>query len=219
MRTVSVIPARGGSKGIHRKNLYPIAGKPLLEYTIDASMKSAVDEVWVATEDKQIKDFALSKGIRVANLPKELTTDFSSIDEVLSHFLKLEIFDILVLVQATSPLVRADDISAAVISFKENLDRLDSMISVVNTDDILIWDFREGKALNYDPLNRGRRQTRKSRYLIETGAFFITTRKQLISSRCRMGKKVGFFEVPYWTHFQVDSIEDAKMIERLMGGE
>ena len=220
-KTIIYIPARGGSKGIKRKNLYPLRKKPLIHYVIKTALKTMADEVWVATEDEKIKEVSARAGALVYRLPRDLTRDISPLDETMVHFAKQVQFKTIVLVQATSPLVRAEDIDRGIICFQEEIKKqtpvFDSMMSTVETDDILIWDKRERTALNYDPLERGRRQDRLSDYAIETGGFYITTRKQLLYSGCRIGSKVGFVDVPFWTSPQVDIMEDLKNIERLLG--
>ena len=215
MLIVIVIPARGGSKGILRKNLYQINGKPLIGYGIDVA-KSTCFRTIVATEDEKIQQYSISKGVDVLAIPEELTKDDSPLDEVLMYFADKIEFDLLVLMQATSSMTRSEDILRGVGMFHTYPEQYDSVMSVVNTNDILIWDEGKKEALNYDPKNRGRRQERKSKYVIETGGFYITKREQLLKSKCRIGGRIGFVEVPYWSHFQVDSLEDAEMIGRLM---
>ena len=215
MLTVIVIPARGGSKGILRKNLYQINGKPLIGYGIDVA-KSTCFRTIVATEDKEIQQYSISKGVDILAIPEELTKDDSPLDEVLMYFAEKVQFDLLILMQATSPMTRSEDIVRGVGMFHTYPDQYDSAMSVINTNDILIWNKDKNEAINYIPGNRGRRQERKSNYAIETGGFYITRRKQLLESGCRIGGRIGFVEVPYWSHFQVDSLEDAEMIGRLM---
>ena len=89
MKIVSVITARGGSKGIPRKNIVDINGKPLIWYSINASLKSNVDETWVSTEDKEIKKISLQCGAQVIDRPIELADDIIMPDEALvCYFLR-----------------------------------------------------------------------------------------------------------------------------------
>ena len=211
MKIVVVIPIRGGSKGLSRKNIYKINGTPLLGYAIDTALPIA--DVWVATEDKEMEMYAISKGVQTLRLPEMFVMDDTPMDRALVYFSSKVAFDTLVIMQATSPMTRGKDLERGI---KKILFGCDSVLSVINTNDILIWDELKGEALNYSLTNRGRRQDRISMYSIETGGFYITTRKQLEESRCRLGGRIGFVEVPYWSHFQVDSLEDAEMIGRLM---
>jgi len=218
---VSMIPARGGSKGIPKKNLYHINGKPLMEYMIDTSIKSRYigkDRTYVSTEDDMIKKFCINcKGIKVIDRPSELASDQATTESVMEHFTDIVDYDIIVLLQATSPLLKVNDLDSAIEKFIDRkIDGYDSCFSCLFTNDILIWDISKDKPINYDPLNRGTRQNRVSKLVIETGAFFITTREQFLKTGCRIGKKPMYHYIDYWTHFQVDNIEDAEKIGRLM---
>ena len=85
MISKSIILARGGSKGIKNKNLVQLKGKPLLWYTVNASLASEVSETWVSTDCHKIKEYALGIGCKVLDRPKEISGDFQSEDALL-HF-------------------------------------------------------------------------------------------------------------------------------------
>ncbi len=218
MKIVSLIPARGGSKGIPMKNIVLLNGRPLISYVLQASLKSRVNETWVSTDNERIKRASLEEDleVRVLDRPPELAQDNSSTEDVMLHFAKYVWFDIIVLIQPTSPMITAEQIDEGLTVFE--CGKYDSLFSVVRTDDMLIWEKMgfEVRPLNYDPLDRGRRQTRGSGYFIETGGFYITSRDSLLETRCRVGGKIGMVEVPFWTSFQVDKWEDLKNIERLI---
>lgn len=102
---LGLIPARGGSKGIPRKNIKPIAGKPLLAWTIEAARASALlDRCVVSTEDAEIADVARQCGAEVLRRPPELATDETSTLAVMQHTIREIPCDTLVLLQATSPI-------------------------------------------------------------------------------------------------------------------
>ena len=217
-KIVSLIPARGGSKGIPMKNIVPLNGRQLISYVLQASLKSRVNETWVSTDNERIKKACLEEDIEVMvwDRPPELTQDGSPTEDVMLHFARHIWFDVIVLIQPTSPMVSAEQIDRGLEIFKNN--GYDSLFSAIRTDDILIWEKDSGfHPLNYDPLNRGRRQTRDDNHFIETGGFYITSRDMLLESCCRMSGRIGVIEVPFWTSFQVDRWEDLKNIERLMG--
>ena len=111
MKSVAVILARGGSKGIHQKNIININNQPLLSYSIKAAKQSKVNEVWVSTDCKHIKKVAINFGALVLDRPEQLASDSSKSEEALIHFAQNIQFDILVFIQPTSPLVIADDIN------------------------------------------------------------------------------------------------------------
>ena len=109
MKIVSVILARGGSKGIPQKNIVNLNGKPLIQYSIDASNNSNVEETWVSTDCSKIKKISLTLGANVLDRPTHLATDISSSDSALLHFAENVDFEILVFIQPTSPLIKAND--------------------------------------------------------------------------------------------------------------
>jgi CMP-N,N'-diacetyllegionaminic acid synthase len=128
---VALIPARGGSKGIPRKNLAPLAGRPLLAWTIDAALGSrAVTRTVVSTEDDEIAAAARELGAEVLARPPELAADETPMQPVIVHALdELEAPEVLVLLQPTSPLRRAEHVDEAVDLLLAT--GADSVVSVV----------------------------------------------------------------------------------------
>jgi len=128
MKTVSLTLARGGSKGIPRKNLISINNKPLLYYTINNSKLSGVDETWISTEDEEIKQVSLGLGAKVIDRPTHMSKDTSRCEEALMHFAENVNFDILVFLQNTSPLLKPEDIKLGISKVKTG--EYDSVFSV-----------------------------------------------------------------------------------------
>lgn len=115
---LGITPARGGSKGIPRKNLKPIAGKPLLAWTIEAARASKLlDRYVVSTEDAEIAKVASEMGVEVLDRPTELATDEATTLSVLQHALRLLPADAVVLLQATSPIRDLDLIDRCIRRF------------------------------------------------------------------------------------------------------
>jgi len=209
MKVVTLIPARGGSKGIPRKNIIEVCGKPLLSYAIQESIESISSETWVSTDDDEISDISISYGARVVKRPDDISTDSSTSESALLHFVeKVNNFDILIFLQATCPFIKANDINKAVKLMGE----YDSVISVSKFDQFL-W--REGTPM-YDIHNRERRQSRDQVY-VETGSMFVTTKKGLLNSRNRISGKIGFVEVPKWRSVDIDTFDDLELARKLMG--
>jgi len=132
MRVLGVIPARGGSKGIPRKNLAPLAGRPLLAYTCDAARDSErLDRVIVSTDDEEIAEVARSNGVEAPFVrPAALSADDASMLDVLLHALDaVGGADAVVLLQPTSPLRTAAHVDEAVDRFAAS--GADSVVSVV----------------------------------------------------------------------------------------
>lgn len=117
---LGITPARGGSKGIPRKNLKPIAGRPLLAWTIEAARASKLlDRYVVSTEDAEIAKVARENGVEVIERPKELATDEATTLSVLQHVLSEIPAETVVLLQATSPIRDADLIDRCIRRFLE----------------------------------------------------------------------------------------------------
>ena len=93
---IGIIPARGGSKGVPRKNIADVNGEPLIWFSIKASLDSDVDETWVSTEDDEIKQISLEKGAKVIDRPIHLADDIIMPDPALLHASEHIDFDILV---------------------------------------------------------------------------------------------------------------------------
>jgi CMP-N-acetylneuraminic acid synthetase len=131
MDVVALVPARGGSRGIPRKNLAPAAGKPLIGWTLDAARASrAVTRTVVSTDDDEIASLAGEHGVEVLRRPAELAGDETSMLDVVRHALgELAPIDALVLLQPTSPLRRAQHIDDCVALLVDS--GADGVVSVV----------------------------------------------------------------------------------------
>ena len=131
---VALITARGGSKGLPRKNVLPLAGKPLIAWTIEAALESAaIDKVFVSTEDQEIAEISSSYGANIIARPLELASDQASSEAVVEHaiqFFKANGVDIntLALLQPTSPLRTAQHIDSAFEQYEKN--NADMVLSV-----------------------------------------------------------------------------------------
>ena len=207
MKIVSIIPARKGSKGIPNKNIVDMCGKPLIYYAINASLKSNVEETWVSSDSQQILDISEDFGCKTIKRPAELSGDEASSESALLHFAKIIDFDILVFIQCTSPLIEHKDINEGI----EKMNTYDSVLSVSESSHYF-WD-TNGPL--YDLNKRKRRQDGVKRYL-ETGSFYITSKKNLLEFNNRISGKIGFVEIPYYRSFEVDKLQDLKIIETII---
>ena len=129
MRTLYVIPARGGSKGIPHKNIRPLGGIPLIGYSVRVARELADDrDICVSTDDPEIAATVENMGLKVPFLrPAELATDKSGTYEVLLHALDFYAsqgidYDVIVLLQPTSPFRRADDVRRAMALYTPDID-------------------------------------------------------------------------------------------------
>ncbi len=209
MKIVSVILARGGSKGIPRKNTMDLKGKPLISYAINASIRSKVTETWVSTDDYIISTISRNLGANILQRPSNLATDTSQSEDALLHFADNVDFDILVFIQPTSPLLEYKYINKGITM----MDKYDSVFSAYKEHWQPRWS-KEGNPL-WDINNRPRRQDIESVY-VENGAFYITTKNNLLKNKLRYFKNIGIVEMPQEKSFQVDTYDDLSLIEKLI---
>lgn len=209
MKILTVIPARGGSKGIPRKNIRFIAGQPLLAYAIKCAKQSSYDmEVVVSSDEKEIQNIAGKFGAYVIDRPAQLAGDKVTLDPVIYHAMTtMETknqcrYDVVITMQPTSPLLTAETLDKAIQFFIEN--NYDTVLSGVN-DPRLSWRIEDGKYLpNYEK-RRNRQYMPKD--LKETGAFVITKR-DYVTSGSRFGDKIAVYEVPEDEAGDIDTPED-----------
>jgi len=212
LKIVSLTLARGGSKGVPRKNIYPVNGKPLLHYVLSAAKQSKIEESWVSTEDKEISEFAVKSGARVIKRPSGMAQDASKCEEALLHFAKNIDFDLLVYIQTTSPLVTKEDINKGIAMMQTG--HYDSIFSVCKEHWIPRWTL-DVKPIDWNTKHRPRRQTIEPKY-VENGAFYITTKKNLLDSGLRYSGNIGVVEMPFSRSLQVDTMDELSVIEALL---
>ena len=210
MKVVSVILARGGSKGIPKKNMVKLNSIPLIAYTILASKNSKVSETWVSTDCDEISEYAKDLGSNVLKRPLEISTDTSPSEESLLHFVDNVDFDILVFIQPTSPLLSSKHIDKGL----NMMDDYDSVFSAYTEHWYPRWT-KEFKPNDWNTNNRPRRQDVEELY-VENGAFYITTKEDLIKSKSRYSGNMGIVEMPFSESFQVDDLDDLNLIRKLM---
>lgn len=140
MKILGLIPARGGSKGVPKKNIRLVGNKPLIHYTIEAGKQSKLlDLLLVDTDSEEIASVASLTGVNILNRPSELAQDESSIVDValrvINHFEQQQInIDLLVLLQPTSPIRTGSNIDEAIKMLLDN-PQADAVISVVSMED------------------------------------------------------------------------------------
>ena len=223
MKIVGIIPARGGSKGIPRKNIKLIAGKPLVAYSIEAAVNSRlIDKVIVSTEDDEIKAISEKFGATVIKRPIELAKDETKTAPVIAQVVEeLEktgyVPDIIVLLQPTSPLRNERIIDEA-------------LEQLINSDkDSIFAGHRAGKTMPlwkqnldgtltalYDYHLRPRRQESHlmTPMLCENGAFYAVRYDAFQITKDFLGNNVGFYEMEY--QVDIDTVEDFASVEKIL---
>tara|TARA_R110002012_G_scaffold200230_1_gene369210 strand:- start:386 stop:1024 length:639 start_codon:yes stop_codon:yes gene_type:complete len=209
-KIVSLITARGGSKGIPKKNIININGHPLISYTIKKSQESKVHETWVSTEDNKIKEISKNYGAKVIDRPHKFSNDIIMPDAALVHFAKNYEFDILVFIQPTSPLLDSKYIDKGL----NMLEKYDSVFSAYKEHWQPRWT-KDSQPYEWNINKRPRRQD-KQELFVENGAFYITTKENLLESKLRYSKNIGIVEMPYYESFQIDTKDDLKLIKKLL---
>ena len=215
-RAPVIIPARAGSKGIPNKNIMNLCGKPLIAWTIESALKSEhVSKVYVSTDGEDIADISRKYGAEIIWRPAGIASDYSSSEEALIHALpEMEAesdFENLIFLQATSPLREKNDIDNAYAEFVGT--KFDSMFSAAVMDDFTLWEGTPGKemkSLNFDFLNRGRRQDRQPVYL-ENGSIYIFRKEILKKSGNRLGGNIGIYIMPFNRSIEIDSVADVSI--------
>ncbi|MDJ0662622.1 MAG: acylneuraminate cytidylyltransferase family protein [Crocosphaera sp.] len=221
MTIIAIIPARGGSKGVPRKNVLPLAGKPLIAHSIqDAQESTLIDAVYVSTDDQEIATISRQYGAKIIHRPAELANDTASSESALIHGLEqLEQEkinpDLLVFLQCTSPIRTGRDINQAIA--KLNAQQADSLVSVSPSHRFL-WEEVDGvaKAINYDYRHRPRRQDMNPQY-VENGSIYVFKPWVLKEHNNRLGGKIALYVMSEMAALEIDSVNDFQMIEFLTG--
>ena len=218
MRILAVIPARGGSKGIPRKNIRLVNGKPLIAYAIaNAKASRYITDVFVTTDNAEIADVARVCGAKIIERGEELSSDLVTLDPVVHHTMEQAeqltqcTFDYVVTMQPTSPLLQVTTLDAAIEYTNEG--DYDTVISVVNRPH-LSWGIDTDGAVHPLYVERKNRQELPPHYL-ETGAFVIAKR-ECVTKSSRIGKKISVFEVVEKESIDIDSATDWILTESLM---
>jgi len=218
IKKVGVIPLRKGSKSIKNKNRKKLLGRPLFAWVLWEALKSKLDEVYIFTDDKNIieyvkNEYKYNQKCRVIERSAESATDEASTELALKEYVQKinNNYDILCLLQATSPLTTTEDINK--VLHKILNDNLDSALTVVEFKRF-IWS-KDGYPLNYDYNNRPRRQEFEG-LLVENGAIYATTKEQFEKTGIRIGGNIGIIKMPEDTFTELDEKRDWIIVEKLL---
>ena len=211
-----VIPAKGGSKGIPRKNLRLLDNKPLISYSINLAKSSEyVDDVIVTTDDSEIALISERFGAGVIRCSPEVSGDEVSLDSVIydvvvqKEKLTLDEYDIVIAIQPTSPLLSLYTLNTAIEKFDDF--SIDSVISVVD-DRHLSWGYDE-KNQRYFPNYIERKNKQNLPYNFrETGAI-IATRRHMVKENSHLGTNIQLIEVSHRESINIDAYEDLWVAE------
>ncbi|HDR03653.1 MAG TPA: acylneuraminate cytidylyltransferase family protein [Candidatus Marinimicrobia bacterium] len=222
MKIITIIPARGGSKGVPRKNIRPIAGKPLIVHSIKYAKSSRFEnEIYVSTDDAEIACISTQAGAQIIPRPAEIAGDSATTESAISHaldYLALKGItpQLIILLQATSPFRPENSLDAIIERFLK--ERCDSLLTISPTHRFF-WRIQGKEAVaEYDFLHRPRRQDMKPediRY-VENGSVYCFTRDHFLKTGNRLGGKIGHYIFPEEYAAEIDSFSDFLYLESLM---
>ena len=224
LKVVAIIPARGGSKGVPRKNIRDLAGKPLIAYTIEAAKKSRyIDRVAVSTDDEEIAMVSEGYGAEIIKRPKEYAMDDSPTIDAILHAIdefnkRGYVPDGIATLQPSSPLRTYRDIDAASEIFINS--DCTSVISICETEHSPYWMFTvENGYLNplFDRDNFNMRRQDLKKIYRPNGAIFISTPKNLKKFRGFYPDKILPYIMKLENSVDIDTHLDLKLVELLMG--
>lgn len=217
-QVTAFIPVRGGSKSIPLKNIREFCGKPLVYWNIAALQAAGlVDKIVVATDSDDIEATVRSFGfdkVEIYRRSAENASDTASTESVMLEYIhaaRLSEETVFMLVQATSPLTQTIHFQEALQLYSEG--NYDSLLTCV-VNKRFFWN-KNGTPRNYDYMNRPRRQNFDGE-LMENGAFYINTVKNILQSGNRLGGKIGIYDMPEYTAIEIDEPDDWTMLENLM---
>lgn len=198
---ITIIPARGGSKGIPKKNIVPLGGKPLLVYTIESTLKAQIGgPVVVSTDDDEIARIARENGAEVVIRPSEISGDSASTESALLHALDVvekQGFkaDAVLTLQPTSPMRKAATIKQFIEKFDEIKGKYDAMLSLhENRMDFWVKKNEDGGFGRLFPNAPRRRQAREPLYE-ENSVLYITNTEALRRTNSVLGEKTAGFVI------------------------
>ena len=201
MKIMGLIPARGGSKGVPKKNIRMICGKPLIAWTIERAFQSELlDTVVVSTDDEEIAETAKYYGAEVLMRPAYLATDTASTQDVMVHALQQKPADILVLLQPTSPCRSNGLIDVCIREFIQN--GYDSLATGFCCDYI-----EYGKNLLPRQQIKG--------FFYDDGNVYVIRAENILKGD-RYGKKIGRKYISRYENAEIDDMYDFWLLEKIL---
>lgn len=220
--TVAIIPARGGSKGIPRKNLATVAGRPLIVWTLEAVKQAATGfRCVVTTDDSAIAEVASSFGAEVVHRPAKIAADETPTEPALLHVLDTlpaPGVEVVMLLQATSPIRLPGTLDRALQRYQES--GATSLVGVVPVPPFLWRGPAQRPTALYDVDRRPRRQDFDQSHEVfrETGSLYLTRVDALRASGNRISGETVVFPMAEVEGLDIDTVEDLAHADRLLGG-
>lgn len=213
---VTIIPARGGSKGIPRKNLQLINGKSLVERAIISALKIAGNQIYVSSDSDEVLNLAQECGVYGLKRSEANSSDDASSESViLESISKINLpFEIITLLQPTSPFIDLQGWSNSITEMNLKPE-IGSMFSAIEKNDFL-WEYVEGR---WQPVNHKKNfrlpRQKKTRSVIETGSFYVFRRNLFEIEKTRFCGETVPVITKNWSSFDIDTVEDLNLCREL----
>ena len=216
---ITIIPARGGSKGIPGKNIKLFNGIPLIIYSIEYAQSIIPNShIFVSTDCSEIKKIVKNSHVNIIDRPENISGDNALTESAISHTLKNIGFTTknIILLQPTSPLRPKNSLSKIIEHFEKN--KFDSLLTI-SPSHRFFWEINNDLAHpKYDYLNRPRRQdmTASDIKYIENGSVYMFTNDIYHKNKNRLGGKIGYYIFPEEYSFEIDSMNDWINLEQIV---
>lgn len=220
MKILGIIPARGGSKGVPRKNIKPLAGKPLIQYTIEAALASnMLNTIVVSSDDEEILEFSKKfSGIHLHKRDANIAQDTSLITETIDELLSIYDCDIFLILQPTSPIRVSANIDEAIHLLIDRVDA-NSVISVVEMNDVhparMYWKVEEELKPILPDFEKARRQDIPFAYY-RNGSIYAIRTSAYLREKSTMIKPIIPYIMPYNWLLNIDEPRDIIIGEALI---
>ena len=223
MKTIAIIPARGGSKGIKNKNLIPILGKPLIQYTIDSAIKcELLDDIWISSDSenilKSVKNNKINLHFRDASIARDNSPVSDTIIAILKKYKKNNLPEAIMLLQPTSPIREKKHIDDAISLLKKNK-KMNSLISVCGMNDVhparMYWEKNKELKSILDEHEQKHRQDLPIAYY-RNGAIYLVRTQAFLSTKSLMAKPAMPFKMSENLLLNIDSERDLLIAESII---
>jgi len=225
LKIVSIIPARGGSKGLPGKNIIDLGEKPLIAWTIEASLKSKyITNTITSSDDDKILEIATHFGSEILKRPDELSLDTTPSEPVVEHVLKnianIEEYDYLILLQPTSPLRAEKEIDKAFELLIEK--KASALISTKEIDNKILKAFKNNESEYLEGITNNeypfmRRQNLPSVYM-PNGAIYIVSINEFLKTKKLFTDRTISYEMSEEKSLDIDTFEDLEMCSKILLG-
>jgi len=218
MRIIAIIPARGGSKGIPRKNLQIVQDTPLVARKIQNAFASKCTEVWVTTEDPEIIEVSNKYGAKIIKRPEYLATDEASTRDTVLHaleYVNCNDQDLIVLLQVTSPLLKIGTINLCIEKLLQN-SQLNSVMTIKEGHPFM-WETLDGYLWNPNGHSRNSRTRRQdlNQSGWETGGCYTIRAHSLRSQKIVYPEPTGTVSVDIFESIDIDTAQDLEVVRKI----